>query len=41
MTNENGRAADEAPIRELMEERVRATGAADVDAPMSKHARER
>lgn len=38
MTTENGRAADEARIRELIEERVRAISARDVDALMSAHA---
>ncbi len=38
MTTESGRAADEARIRELIEERVRALRAGDVDALMSAHA---
>ena len=38
MTTENSRAADEARIRELIEERVRAIRAKDVDALMSDHA---
>jgi ketosteroid isomerase-like protein len=40
MTTENGRAADEARIRELIEERVRAIRAGDVDALMRNHAPE-
>jgi uncharacterized protein (TIGR02246 family) len=38
MTTENSRADDEAQIRELIEERVRAIRAKDVDALMSNHA---
>lgn len=38
MTTENSRAADEARIRELIEERARAVRARDVDALMSNHA---
>lgn len=38
MTTENSRAADEARLRELVEERVRAIRAKDVDALMSHHA---
>jgi ketosteroid isomerase-like protein len=38
MTTENSRAADEARIRELIEERVGAIRAGDVDALMSNHA---
>jgi uncharacterized protein (TIGR02246 family) len=38
MTTEGSRAADEARIRELIEERVRAIRARDVDALMSNHA---
>lgn len=38
MTTENSRAADEARIRELIEERVRAIRARDVDALMAHHA---
>src|SRR5215207_4420628 len=38
MTTENSRAADEAHIRGLIEERVRAVRAQDVDALMSTHA---
>src|SRR3712207_4719981 len=38
MTTENSRAADEARIRELIEERVRAIRAKDIDALMSNHA---
>ena len=38
MTTENSRAADEARIRELIEERVGAIRAGDVDALMSAHA---
>jgi ketosteroid isomerase-like protein len=38
MTTENSRAADEARIRELIEGRVRAIRAKDVDALMSSHA---
>ncbi len=38
MTTENSRAADEARIRELIEERVRAIRAKDVDALKSNHA---
>jgi uncharacterized protein (TIGR02246 family) len=38
MTDEDGRAADEALIRGLIEERVRAIRAKDVDALMSRHA---
>jgi ketosteroid isomerase-like protein len=40
MTTENSRADDEAQIRELIEERVRAIRAKDVDALMSNHAPE-
>ena len=40
MTTENNRAADEARIRELIEERVRAVRAKDVDALMAVHAPE-
>jgi ketosteroid isomerase-like protein len=35
MTTEDSRAADEAQIREIIEERVRAIRAKDVDALMS------
>jgi ketosteroid isomerase-like protein len=38
MTTENSRADDEARIREIIEGRVRATRARDVDALMSNHA---
>jgi ketosteroid isomerase-like protein len=38
MTTENSRAADEARIRELIEERVTAIRAKDVDALMATHA---
>jgi len=38
MTTENSRAADEARIREHIEERVRAIRAKDVDALMAHHA---
>ena len=38
MTTENSRAADEARVRELIEERVRAIRAKDVDVLMSHHA---
>jgi ketosteroid isomerase-like protein len=38
MTTENSRAADEARILELIEERVSAIRARDVDALMSNHA---
>jgi ketosteroid isomerase-like protein len=38
MTTENSRAGEEARIRELIEERVRAISARDVDALMSNHA---
>jgi ketosteroid isomerase-like protein len=38
MTTENSRADDEARIRELIEERVRAIRAMNVDALMSNHA---
>ena len=38
MTTDNSRAADEARIRELIEERVRAIRAKDVEALMSAHA---
>jgi ketosteroid isomerase-like protein len=38
MTTEGSRAADEARIRDLIEERVRAVRAKDVDALMSAHA---
>jgi uncharacterized protein (TIGR02246 family) len=38
MKTDNGRAADEARIRKLIEERVRAISAKDVDALMSAHA---
>ena len=38
MTNANNRAADEARIRELIEERVRAIRAKDIDALMRNHA---
>jgi uncharacterized protein (TIGR02246 family) len=38
MTTENSRAADEARIRELIEERVRAIRDKDADALMSNHA---
>jgi uncharacterized protein (TIGR02246 family) len=38
MTTENSRADDEARIREIIEERVRAIRAKDVDALMSAHA---
>jgi uncharacterized protein (TIGR02246 family) len=40
MTTENSRADDEARIRELIEERVRAIRAKDVDALMSAHAQD-
>ena len=40
MTTENDAAADEARIRELIEERVRAVRAKDVDALMRAHARD-
>lgn len=38
MTTENSRVADEARIREIIEERVRAIRAKEVDALMSAHA---
>ena len=38
MTTEGSRAADEARIRDLIEERVRAIRAGDVDAQISAHA---
>jgi uncharacterized protein (TIGR02246 family) len=38
MTTEGSRTADEARIRELIEERVRAIRAKDIDALMSSHA---
>lgn len=40
MTTENSRAGDEARIRELIEERVSAIRAKDVDALMSAHAQD-